>query len=223
MAAKMKMAKFAGVSVRSLLRSMKMQAKRLLKKVNRIAAIAFLMLTASACAYSGETSVTSGQQTGNSESGEQETRGRERAEAETGEAVMPETETPPGSRDDDEEKEEEETMKILVKSDEYEIIYELNGSRAAEELYAQLPLTTEVEPFSSNEMTFYPEKLSTEDTPFSGGEPGSLSYYEPWGDVVMFYAPCAPNNSLYELGTVVSGEEFIERLSGTITVFPYEE
>lgn len=87
------------------------------------------MLTASACAYSGETIVTSGQQTGNSESGEQETRGRESAEAETGEAVMPETETP----------------------------------------------------------------------------------------------PCAPNNSLYELETVVSGEEFIERLSGTITVFPYEE
>lgn len=151
-----------------------MQAKRIIKNVNGIAAIAFLMLTASACAYSGETIVNSGQQTGNSESGEQETRrGGE--------------------------------------------------SAAAEELYAQLPLTTEVEPFSSNEMTFYPEKLSTEDTPFSGGEPGSLSYYEPWGDVVMFYAPCAPNNSLYELGTVVSGEEFIERLSGTITVFPYEE
>lgn len=198
-----------------------MQAKSLLKKVNRIAAIAFLMLTASACAYSGETSVTSGRQTGNNENGEQETRGRESAEAETGVAVM--LETPPGSRVDEEEKEEEENMKILVKSDEYEIIYELNDSRAAEELYAQLPLTTEVEPFSSNEMTFYPEKLSTEDTPLSGGEPGSLSYYEPWGDVVMFYAPCAPNNSLYELGTVISGEEFIERLSGTITVFPYEE
>lgn len=114
-------------------------------------------------------------------------------------------------------------MKISVKSDEYEIIYELNDSRAAEELYNQLPLTTEVEPFSNNEMTFYPEKLSTEDTPLSGGEPGSLSYYEPWGDVVMFYAPCAPNSSLYELGTVVSGEEFIENLSGTITVSSYEE
>lgn len=121
------------------------------------------------------------------------------------------------------EQEEEETMKISVKSDEYEIIYELNDSRAAEELYNQLPLTTEVEPFSNNEMTFYPEKLSTEDAPLSGGELGSLSYYEPWGDVVMFYAPCAPNSSLYELGTVVSGEEFIENLSGTITVSSYEE
>ena len=60
-------------------------------------------------------------------------------------------------------------MKISVKSDEYEIIYELNDSRAAEELYNQLPLTTEVEPFSNNEMTFYPEKLSTEDAPLPEG------------------------------------------------------
>lgn len=113
---------------------------------------------------------------------------------------------------------EEEIMKILVKSEGYEIIYELNDSRAAKELYEQLPLTAEVEPFSNNEMTFYPEKLNTEDTPLSSGKTGSLSYYAPWGDVVMFYAPCTPNNSLYELGTVVSGKENIQNLSGTITV-----
>lgn len=114
---------------------------------------------------------------------------------------------------------EETTMKISVKSAEYEIVYELNDSRAAEELYAQLPLTTEVEPFSNNEMTFYPpQELSTADTPLSGGETGSLSYYAPWGDVVMFYAPCEPNGSLYEIGTVVSGNEDIVNLSGNITV-----
>lgn len=114
-------------------------------------------------------------------------------------------------------------MRISVKSEQYEIIYELNDSTAANELYAQLPFTTEVEPFSNNEMTFYPEKLDVTDTPLSGGETGSLSYYEPWGDVVMFYAPCAPNSSLYELGTVVSGAEHIQNLSGTITVSAVEE
>ena len=113
-------------------------------------------------------------------------------------------------------------MRISVKSEQYEIIYELNDSTAASELYAQLPLTTEVEPFSNNEMTFYPEKLDVTDAPLSDGEPGSLSYYEPWGDVVMFYAPCTPNNSLYELGKAVSGAEHIERLSGTITVSAVE-
>lgn len=117
---------------------------------------------------------------------------------------------------------EETSMRISVKSEQYEIIYELNDSTAASELYAQLPLITEVEPFSNNEMTFYPEKLAVTGTPLSDGETGSLSYYEPWGDVVMFYAPCMPNSSLYELGTVVSGAEHIENLSGTITVSAVE-
>ncbi len=72
-------------------------------------------------------------------------------------------------------------------------------------------------------MTFYPpDKLNTANTPLSGGEAGSLSYYAPWGDVVMFYAPCTPNNSLYELGDVVSGKENIEKLAGEITVSVYE-
>ncbi len=130
--------------------------------------------------------------------------------------------TPMDTQADRSENEQEETMRISVKSEEYEIIYELNSSPAASQLYAQLPLTVEVEPFSNNEMTFYPEALSVEDTPLSDGAPGSLSYYAPWGDVVMFYAPCTPNNSLYELGTVVSGEEHIANLSGIITVSAVE-
>ena len=192
---------------------MKMQSKRMLKKAAGVLAVVLLLLTIPACGASRETGDSAAQQERNRES--------EETEAGEEEAVIPETLT--GAQDGKDEKEEEEAMMISVKSDAYEIIYELNGSRAAEELYAQLPLTTEVEPFSNNEMTFYPEKLSIEDTPLSGGEPGSLSYYEPWGDVVMFYAPCAPNSSLYELGTVVSGEKFIENLSGTITVSSYEE
>lgn len=77
----------------------------------------------------------------------------------------------------------------------------------------------EVEPFSNNEMTFYPpQKLDTSDTPLSSGEAGTLSYYSPWGDVVMFYDYRNPNGSLYRLGEVVSGKENIEKLGGTITV-----
>ena len=122
------------------------------------------------------------------------------------------------------DREENETMNISVKSADHELIYELNNSQAAKELYAQLPLTMEVEPFSNNEMTFYPpQKLDTSGAPLSGGEAGSLSYYEPWGDVVMFYAPCDPNGSLYELGTILSGKEDIDKLNGTITISIYEE
>lgn len=114
------------------------------------------------------------------------------------------------------EETEESIMQIKISSADYEMIYQLNDSRAAQELYSQLPLTTNVEPFSNNEMTFYPpDKLDTADTPLSGGKAGSLSYYAPWGDVVMFYAPCTPNNSLYELGNVVSGKENIEKLAAS--------
>lgn len=60
-------------------------------------------------------------------------------------------------------------MRISVKSEQYEIVYELNGSTVARELYAQLPLTAQVEPFSNNEMTFYPERLNVEDAPLRRG------------------------------------------------------
>lgn len=52
------------------------------------------------------------------------------------------------------ETEEDKVMKIKVTSKEYEIIYELNQSQAAKDLYAQLPLTLEVKDFSTNEKTF---------------------------------------------------------------------
>lgn len=109
--------------------------------------------------------------------------------------------------------------KIIVKSDKYSVTYQLNNSRAAKELYAQLPLTLKVENYSDNEKIFYPPKeLKTGDTPKSKGRKGSLSYYAPWGDVVMFYKPAGSASELYQLGTVVSGENDISKLSGEITI-----
>ncbi len=115
--------------------------------------------------------------------------------------------------------EEKTKMQISIKNDQYEIIYQLNGSLAAKELVAQLPLTVPIEPFSNNEMIFYPpRKLNVADAPFSDGQIGSLSYYAPWGDVVLFYAPCPPNNRLYEIGEILSGTENIHKLTGTVTI-----
>lgn len=114
-------------------------------------------------------------------------------------------------------------MQIKVVSGEYEIIYKLNGSQAAKELYAQLPLTIEVEDFSTNEKVFYPpQKLSVTDTPMASGGKGKLAYFEPWGDVVMFYDNFSENSSLFELGEVVSGQDDIEKLSGIITISAYD-
>lgn len=99
-------------------------------------------------------------------------------------------------------------------------VFELNDSRASEDLLAQLPLDIEIENFGSNEKIFYPpKKLNTSDTPLAGQVPeGTLAYYAPWGDVVMFYKSFRPASGLYELGRVVSGKDLIKDMSGTARI-----
>ena len=117
-------------------------------------------------------------------------------------------------------KEEEiENMQILVSDGTNDVIYELNSSQAALDLYNQLPLTLEVETFSTNEKIFYPPQgLDTTDTPLASNGAGTLAYYAPWGDVVMFYDDYSENTSLYELGQAVSGGELVSQMSGTVTI-----
>ena len=112
-----------------------------------------------------------------------------------------------------------ETRQIRVTCDGAEAVYELNDSAAADALYAQLPLTLPVEDFSTNEKVFYPpDALDTSDTPLAFGGTGTLAYYAPWGDVVLFYDEYSGNPSLYELGRIVSGGELVSGFSGEITV-----
>lgn len=99
------------------------------------------------------------------------------------------------------------------------VIYQLNDSAAADSLYRQLPLTVEVEDYSTNEKIFYPpEELDTGNTPLAQAGAGTLAYYAPWGDVVMFYGDYSENASLFELGQVVSGGELVGGMSGSITI-----
>lgn len=113
-----------------------------------------------------------------------------------------------------------DTMVIRVSDTSHDITFALNDSVAAKSLYEQLPLTIEVENFSSNEKIFYPtDKLDIDDTPRAGGgEAGVLAYYEPWKDVVMFYDSFSRASGLYELGTAITGANQIESLSGKITI-----
>ena len=114
--------------------------------------------------------------------------------------------------------------RLAVRCGDIEVIYELNDSPAAASLAAQLPLTLEVEDYSTNEKIFYPpQELDTSDTPAAEGGAGTLAYYAPWGDVVMFYGDYSANSSLYELGEAVSGADQISRMSGSIEIAPLEE
>lgn len=113
----------------------------------------------------------------------------------------------------------EKTMQITVSANGNTIVYQLNDSQAAKEFHAQLPLTLEVEDYGSIEKIFYPPvKLSTDHTPAADAHAGTLAYYAPWGDVVMFYGSFGFGSGLYELGEIVSGSEYIREMTGTITV-----
>lgn len=112
-----------------------------------------------------------------------------------------------------------ETNQISVTCGDTQVVYELNDSPAAQSLLSQLPLTVVVEDFSTNEKVFYPpQELDTSDTPLAVGGAGTLAYYAPWGDVVLFYDSFSANSSLFELGEAVSGAEDISQMTGTITV-----
>ena len=110
-------------------------------------------------------------------------------------------------------------MKIRVMCNDKITVFELNNSPAARALYGQLPLNITVKPYDDNEMIFYPpKKLEVGDTPLADARAGTLAYYAPWGDVVMFYGSFGRAAGLYELGHAVSGSEHIRGMSGTIRV-----
>jgi hypothetical protein len=111
------------------------------------------------------------------------------------------------------------SMHISVKANGNTTVFELNNSPAARDLYAQLPLSISVENYSNNEKIFYPpEKLNTSDTPKADARVGTLAYYAPWGNVVMFYGRFGSAAGLYELGHAISGSEYIRGMSGTIQI-----
>lgn len=111
-------------------------------------------------------------------------------------------------------------MQIVVEGQEgHQVFFQLHASKAAQTLYDQLPITIEVENYSDNKKIFYPkEALNTSDAQLAKGPAGTLAYYEPWGNVVMFYGDCNGADGLYGLGEAVGGVEQIELLSGSITI-----
>lgn len=100
----------------------------------------------------------------------------------------------------------------------------LNDSEAAKALYNQLPLQLEIKDYSDNEKIFYPpHALPVTNTPHAAVQVGTLAYFEPWGNVVMFFGTYRPHPGLYELGHIISSVETISQLNGTITINKIEE
>lgn len=110
-------------------------------------------------------------------------------------------------------------MHLQVTSNRNTIVFKLNNSPAAKALYDQLPMSIDVADYGENEKIFYPPaKLDTSNTPSANAKAGTLAYYAPWGDVVMFYKKFGSAAGLYELGEAVSGSECIRDISGKIQI-----
>jgi hypothetical protein len=125
-----------------------------------------------------------------------------------------------GTDKSQEENEMEETkMRISIEANGKATLFELNNSNAAKDIDVQLPMSIGVENYSNNEKIFYsPKKLDTANTPPARGGAGTLAYYAPWGDVVLFYGSFGQSNGLYGLGQVIQGGEHIRGMSGTIRI-----
>lgn len=113
---------------------------------------------------------------------------------------------------------EEEVMKIKVTAGDYVIIFALNDTSAAVSLYEQLPMTVAVDNYSNNEKIFYADKLDCTDVIEEDCPAGTLAYFSPWGNVVMYYGAAPQYPGLYILGEAVEGAENISNLTGEITI-----
>jgi hypothetical protein len=111
-------------------------------------------------------------------------------------------------------------MQIKITSKLNTATFRLYDTVAAKGFYEQLPLKLDLTNFRDVQWMFYPpKKVSvTAREAYHDGKKGELSYYEPWGDVVMFYGCFGSATGLYELGYAVSGSEHIEVMSGMIRI-----
>jgi predicted MPP superfamily phosphohydrolase len=109
---------------------------------------------------------------------------------------------------------------INVTDGTHSVTFELNETSAAQSLYGMLPITKEVQNYSTNEKIFYPETAISygSDCIEDDCPAGTLALFSPWGNVVMYYGDANKYTGLYVLGHAIEGEDQISELTGNITV-----
>ncbi len=99
---------------------------------------------------------------------------------------------------------EEGSMKIRFVFDDRNVTATLNDSPSTRDFVAQLPLTVELEDYANTEKIAYlPSKLTKEGAPSGvSSEAGDISYYAPWGNLVVFYKSFGYASGLISLGKI---------------------
>lgn len=120
-----------------------------------------------------------------------------------------------------------EGNKIRVAGNGMTLTFELNDSSASRDLIKLINKDFELKPYSNNEMYFNPEEeLDVSDTPLApGGGEGTLGYYAPWNNVVIYTGDYSPASGLYILGQLEDEPyQLKQRLEeGTYHIFVYED
>ncbi len=98
----------------------------------------------------------------------------------------------------------EGTMKIRFIFDDRSVTATLNDSPSTQDFVAQLPLTLELEDYANTEKIAYlPSKLTKEGAPAGvSSKAGDISYYAPWGNLVVFYKSFGYASGLINLGKI---------------------
>ncbi|MFT3901788.1 MAG: cyclophilin-like fold protein [Niabella sp.] len=94
----------------------------------------------------------------------------------------------------------------------------LYDNPTSKDFVALLPLTLEKEDYNRTEkINLLSQKLTSKNAS-SGFDPsvGDINYYEPWGNIALFYKDFGYSNGLISLGKITSGLEAFE-VSGTVT------
>lgn len=96
----------------------------------------------------------------------------------------------------------------------------LQDNSASRSLLAQLPMSLSFSDYNSTEKIAYPDKsLDVSDAPDScDPDIGTLAYYQPWGNLCIFYRDFRASNGLTLLGRIEGDLTVLTSQSGDFTV-----
>lgn len=98
-------------------------------------------------------------------------------------------------------------MKIRIFFNDRTVTATLKDSPSTQDFIKQLPLTLALEDYARTEKIAYlPSKLTSQGAPAgTSSKAGDISYYAPWGNLVVFYKPFGYAAGLINLGKLDGG------------------
>lgn len=110
------------------------------------------------------------------------------------------------------------TDTIRMTFEAHEVLIDLHNTPSAQRFASRLPLTARFEDFSGTEKISYLEPLlATEGSPTADEAPCDFCYYEPWGNLAVFYRGHGHDSRLYSLGTIRQGKALLARQTQPFT------